>query len=146
MKLNAVHHIQVTYPLEVEEAMLSFYSKVLGLTEIVRPDVMKNDSGAWYKLGDIELHVSSEKNANNQASRRHFCFQVDNLNAFEEHLKEHGIEIIPDQRPLPGCVRFFLRDPGGNRIEIAEFVKSTFAQQQNRHHFSNFQQPVSNSQ
>ncbi|MEH1813611.1 MAG: VOC family protein [Nostoc sp.] len=130
MKLNAVHHIQVTYPLEVEEAMLSFYSEVLGLTEIARPDAIKNDSGAWYKLGDIELHVSREKNANNQASRRHFCFQVDNLNAFEEHLKEHRIEIIPDQRPLPGCVRFFLRDPGGNRIEIAEFVKSTFAQRQ----------------
>lgn len=130
MKLNAIHHIQVTYPLEVEEAMLFFYSKVLGLTEIPRPDVIKNDSGAWYKLGDIELHVSREKNANNQASRRHFCFQVDNLNAFEEHLKEHRIEIIPDRRPLPGCVRFFLRDPGGNRIEIAEFVKSTFAQRQ----------------
>ncbi|MEH2244709.1 VOC family protein [Nostoc sp.] len=130
MKLDAVHHIQVTYPLEVEDAMLSFYSKVLGLTEIPRPEVMKNDSGAWYLLGNIELHVSREKNANNQASRRHFCFQVDNLSAFEEHLKGHGVEIIPDQRPLPGCVRFFLRDPGGNRIEIAEFVKSTFAQLQ----------------
>ncbi|WP_223265298.1 VOC family protein [Nostoc sp. 'Peltigera membranacea cyanobiont' 210A] len=113
MKLNAVHHIQVTYPFEVEEAMLSFYSEVLGLTEIARPDVIKNDSGAWYKLGDIELHVSREKNANNQASRRHFCFQVDNLNAFEEHLKEYGIEIIPDQRPLPGCVRFSSEIPVG---------------------------------
>ncbi|MBN3881583.1 MAG: VOC family protein [Nostoc sp.] len=128
MKLDAVHHIQVTYPLEVEDAMLFFYSKVLGLTEIPRPEVMKNDSGAWYKLGDIELHISTEKNANNQASRRHYCFQVDNLNAFEEHLKRHGIEIIPDQRPLPGCVRFFLRDPGGNRIEITEFVKNAFGQ------------------
>ncbi|MEH2156389.1 VOC family protein [Nostoc sp.] len=130
MKLNAIHHIQVTYPLEVEDAILFFYSKVLGLTKIPRPEVMKNDSGAWYKLGDIELHISTEKNANNQASRRHYCFQVDNLNAFEEHLKRHGVEIIPDQRPLPGCVRFFLRDPGGNRIEIAEFVKNTFGQLQ----------------
>ncbi|MBN3957855.1 VOC family protein [Nostoc sp. NMS8] len=130
MKLDAVHHIQVTYPLEVEDAMLFFYSKVLGLTEISRPEVMKNDSGAWYKLGDIELHISTDKNANNQTSRRHHCFQVDNLNAFEEHLKRHGVEIIPDQRPLPGYVRFFLRDPGGNRIEIAEFVKNTFEQLQ----------------
>ncbi|MEH1940035.1 MAG: VOC family protein [Nostoc sp.] len=130
MKLDAVHHIQVTYPLEVEDAMLSFYSKVLGLTEIPRPEAIENDSGAWYSLGNIELHVSRENNANNQASRRHFCFQVANLNAFEEHLKGHGVEIIPDRRPLPGCVRFFLRDPGGNRIEIAEFVKSTFAQLQ----------------
>ncbi|MEH2436339.1 MAG: VOC family protein [Nostoc sp.] len=128
MKLDAVHHIQVTYPLEVEDAMLFFYSKILGLTEIPRPEVIKNDSGAWYKLGDIELHISTEKNINNQASRRHYCFQVDNLNAFEEHLKGHGVEIIPDQRPIPGCVRFFLRDPGGNRIEIAEFVKSTFVE------------------
>ncbi|MEH2053367.1 VOC family protein [Nostoc sp.] len=130
MKLDAVHHIQVTYPLEVEDAMLFFYSKVLGLTEIPRPEVIKNDSGAWYKLGDIELHISTEKNANNQASRRHYCFQVDNLNAFEEHLKRHGVEIIPDQRPLPGYVRFFLRDPGGNRIEITEFIKNTFEQLQ----------------
>ncbi|MEH1922140.1 VOC family protein [Nostoc sp.] len=130
MKLDAVHHIQVTYPLEVEDAMLFFYSKVLGLTEIPRPEVIKNDSGAWYKLGDIELHISTEKNSNNQASRRHYCFQVDNLNAFEEHLKRHGVEIIPDQRPLPGYVRFFLRDPGGNRIEITEFIKNTFEQLQ----------------
>ncbi|QLE41348.1 bleomycin resistance protein [Nostoc sp. C052] len=130
MKLDTVHHIQVTYPLEVEDAMLFFYSKVLGLTEIPRPEVIKNDSGAWYKLEDIELHISTEKNANNQASRRHYCFQVDNLNAFEEHLKKHGVEIIPDQRPLPGYVRFFLRDPGGNRIEITEFIKNTFEQLQ----------------
>lgn len=100
----------------------------MGLAEIPRPEVIKNDSGAWYKLGDIELHISTEKNTNNQGSRRHYCFQVDNLNAFEEHLKRHGVEIIPDQRPIPGCVRFFLRDPGGNRIEIAEFVKNTFVQ------------------
>ncbi|MEH1820540.1 MAG: VOC family protein [Nostoc sp.] len=130
MKLDAVHHIQVTYPLEVEDAMLFFYSKILGLTEIPRPEVIKNDSGAWYKLGDIELHISTEKNANNQTSRRHYCFQVDNLKAFEEHLKRHGVEIIPDQRPLPGYVRFFLRDPGGNRIEITEVVKNTFEQVQ----------------
>ncbi|MHC5726987.1 MAG: VOC family protein, partial [Nostoc sp.] len=73
MKLDAVHHIQVTYPFEVEEAMLFFYSKVLGLTEIPRPEVIKNNSAAWYKLGDIELHISTEKNTNNQASRRHYC-------------------------------------------------------------------------
>ncbi|ACC79938.1 VOC family protein [Nostoc punctiforme] len=124
MALKAVHHIQATYSLEVEDAMLSFYSRILGLTEIPRPDAVKNDSGAWYQVGNIELHVSREKNANNQLSRRHFCFQVDDLNTFENHLKEYGVEIIPDQRPLPGCVRFFIRDPGGNRIEIAEFVKS----------------------
>lgn len=36
MALKAVHHIQATYPQEVEDAMLSFYSRILGLTEIPR--------------------------------------------------------------------------------------------------------------
>lgn len=125
MTLKAVHHVQVTYPTEVESVMLFFYSQVLGLTEIPRPEVVKNNSGAWYKLGDIELHVSRENNANNQASRRHVGFAVDDLKAFAEHLKEHGVEIIPDQIPLPGCDRFFVRDPGGNRIEIAQFINDS---------------------
>lgn len=122
MKLEAVHHIQVTYPLEAEEAILFFYSKVLGLKEILRPEA--NDSGGWYQLGNTEIHVSREENVNNQASRRHICFQVDDLKAFAEHLKAHGLEIIPGT-PILGGDRFFVRDPGGNRIEIAEFTRKS---------------------
>jgi catechol 2,3-dioxygenase-like lactoylglutathione lyase family enzyme len=72
-------------------------------------------------LGSVELHVSREENVNNQASRRHICFQVDDLKAFAEHLKSHEVEII-SASPIPGCDRFFVRDPGGNRIEIVEFI------------------------
>jgi catechol 2,3-dioxygenase-like lactoylglutathione lyase family enzyme len=31
-----------------------------------------------------------------------------------------GIEIIPDERPIAGQPRFYVRDPGGNLIEIAQ--------------------------
>ncbi|MCC5638796.1 VOC family protein [Nostoc sp. CHAB 5844] len=122
MKLEAVHHIQVTYPLEVEEAILFFYNKVLGLKEITRTET--NNSAGWYQLGNVELHVSREENVNNQASRRHICFQVDDLNAVAEHLKAHDVKILLGT-PIPGCNRLFLRDPGGNRIEIAEFSKNS---------------------
>jgi len=125
MTLKAIHHVQFTYPPEVEDATHLFYSQVLGLTKIPRPEVIKNDPGAWYKLGSIELHVSQEKNTNNHTTRRHICFQVDNLQAYEEYLKAHGVEIIPDQVPLPGYQRFFLRDPAGNRIEITEVTKNS---------------------
>ncbi|MBE9208214.1 VOC family protein [Nostoc sp. LEGE 06077] len=120
MKLEAVHHIQVTYQTEVEETILFFYSKILGLKEINPPE--GNDSGGWYQLGNTEIHVSREANANNQASRRHICFQVDDWKAFAEHLQAHNVEILPGT-PIPGCDRFFIRDPGGNRIEITEFTK-----------------------
>lgn len=66
-------------------------------------------------LGDIQIHVGIEKQANNQVSRRHICFRVHDLEAFAKHLQLHGVEIISD--------RFFIRDPGGNRIEIAEFTQ-----------------------
>ncbi|MBK1988925.1 bleomycin resistance protein [Sphaerospermopsis aphanizomenoides BCCUSP55] len=120
MHLKAVHHIQVTYPLEVEEAMEFFYSQVLELKKIHRPEELNYDSGFWYELGDVQIHLSPDRNVSNQGSRRHICYQVDSLPAFEEHLKGHGVEIIPDKRPIPGYVRFFLRDPGDNRIEITQ--------------------------
>jgi 4-hydroxyphenylpyruvate dioxygenase-like putative hemolysin len=35
--LTAIDHIQVTSPVEVENAMLFFYSQVLKLTKITKP-------------------------------------------------------------------------------------------------------------
>ncbi|BAY18833.1 glyoxalase/bleomycin resistance protein/dioxygenase [Nostoc sp. HK-01] len=122
MKLEAVHHIQVTYPLEVEEAILFFYSQVLGLQAINPPEA--SDSGGWYLLGNTEIHVSREANANNQASRRHICFRVNDVYGFAEHLKAYDVEILPGT-PIPGFNRFFIRDPGGNRIEIAELINNS---------------------
>jgi catechol 2,3-dioxygenase-like lactoylglutathione lyase family enzyme len=119
-QIQAVDHIQVTVAPELEDAALFFYSKILGLTEIAKPETLKVNGGAWYSLGDTQLHVSIEKVVSQQASRRHICFRVRNLNTFEEHLKADGVEIIPDQNPIFGWNRFYIRDPGKNRIEIAE--------------------------
>ena len=120
MWLNAIDHIQVTSSPEAEDAMLFFYSKVLGLTEIPKPETIKANGGAWYVLGNIQIHISREKKPDNALSRRHICYLVSDLQAFQKHLQAHGVEIIPDQQPIPGHARFFLRDPAGNRIEIAE--------------------------
>lgn len=122
MWLDAIEHIQITSSPEAENAMLFFYSQVLGLTEITKPEALKANGGAWYVLGDIQIHVGIEKQANNQISRRHICFRVYSLEAFAKHLQAHGVEIISDRQFLGGYNRFFIRDPGGNRIEIAEFA------------------------
>jgi catechol 2,3-dioxygenase-like lactoylglutathione lyase family enzyme len=124
MWLEAIDHIQITSLPEEEDAMRFFYSTILGLTELVKPETLRANGGAWYNLGDIQLHISTEKNADNAASRRHICFRVRDLKAFQQHLKVRAIEIIPDLQPLAGCDRFYLRDPGGNRIEIAAFTQA----------------------
>lgn len=121
--IQAVDHIQVTVAPELEDAALFFYSKILGLTEIAKPETLKANGGAWYSLGDIQLHVSIEKVLSQEVSRRHICFRVRNLNTFEEHLKAHRVEIISDRNPIAGWNRFYIRDPGENRIEIVESTK-----------------------
>ncbi|MBD2200570.1 MULTISPECIES: VOC family protein [Calothrix] len=123
--VETIDHIQLTSSTEVEDAMLLFYGKVLGLTEIAKPEALKGNDNTWYALGNIQLHISTEKNANNEASRRHICFQVADLKEFEAHLIAHGVEIISvgtarrrHRQPIPGYNRFYIRDPGGNRLEI----------------------------
>jgi catechol 2,3-dioxygenase-like lactoylglutathione lyase family enzyme len=124
MWIEGIDHVQMTSSPEVEKEMLFFYGKVLQLKEIAKPELLQANRGAWYLLGDVQLHLSLEQNSSNETSRRHICFRVANLNAFEQHLIAHGIEIIPDRQPIPGYNRFYLRDPGGNRIEIVELTPS----------------------
>jgi catechol 2,3-dioxygenase-like lactoylglutathione lyase family enzyme len=114
----------MTVPSAAEEASKTFYASVLGLDEIPKPDALKSRGGAWYRSGQIEFHLSIEDNgSDNRNSRRHVCFLVADLEEAERTLLEAGVEIIPDKRPIAGWRRFYLRDPGGNRVEIAERVE-----------------------
>jgi len=45
---------------------------------------------------------------------------VEDLNRAEQRLRDAEVEILPDERPVRGWLRFYVRDPGGNLIEIAE--------------------------
>ena len=86
---------------------------------------MSRRGGAWYRLGRIEIHLSVEDEAvSNPESKRHICYLVGDLGSAEAELKRAGVEILPDERPIKGWKRFYVRDPGGNRIEIAEQPES----------------------
>jgi catechol 2,3-dioxygenase-like lactoylglutathione lyase family enzyme len=113
----ALHHVNVTVPGEVESAAKHFYRHVLGLEEITKPDQSRS-RGAWYQLGAVQLHLSIEDAQ--PLSRRHVCYEVRDLAVAERHFRDAGVEILDDERPIEGVRRFFLRDPGGNRIEITE--------------------------
>jgi catechol 2,3-dioxygenase-like lactoylglutathione lyase family enzyme len=116
-----INHVNITVTQAVEEATKSFYKNVLGLEEIPKPDEQKKRGGAWFRHGALELHLSIEDAASgNAASRRHVCFAVADIEKAEEHLRAAGVEIIKDNRPVEGWLRFYVRDPGGNRLEIAQ--------------------------
>jgi catechol 2,3-dioxygenase-like lactoylglutathione lyase family enzyme len=117
--VTALHHVNVTVSAELEAATKEFYGSVLGLQQVPKPAASRQ-SGAWYQIGATQLHLSIEDGAERAQSSSHVCFTVDDLGAAEKRFREAGIEIIPDPRPVPGSPRFYVRDPGGNQLEIAQ--------------------------
>ncbi len=117
--ITHLHHVNVTVPSELEAEAKRFYGSILGLEELPKPAGTRK-SGAWYQIGAAQLHLSVEAEANGRLSTRHVCFIVSDLNAAEKRLHDSGVEIIPDERPRPDSPRFYVRDPGGNQIEIVE--------------------------
>jgi catechol 2,3-dioxygenase-like lactoylglutathione lyase family enzyme len=118
--MNAnIHHVNVTVARSLEESAKHFYREVMGLEEVPKPESSRGRGGAWYQLGPVQLHLSLENLEGAPLSKRHVCYTVSDLAAAEERFRKAGVEIIPDDMPIPGRPRFYVRDPGGNRLEIA---------------------------
>ena len=120
--ISTIDHVNITVPKALEDAARDYYRNVLGLEELPKPERLQKRGGAWFRAGPVELHVSvdAEAAATNAESRRHVCYRVEDLAAAEADLRGRGAEIIADTQPIPGFIRFYLRDPAGNRIEIAQ--------------------------
>lgn len=117
--VTQLHHVNVTVPPELEAAAKEFYSAVLGLKQVPKPAASRQ-SGAWYQIGATQLHLSVEDEELAPLSSRHICFAVSDLGAAEKQFRDAGVEIFPDARPVPGTQRFYVRDPGGNQLEIVQ--------------------------
>jgi catechol 2,3-dioxygenase-like lactoylglutathione lyase family enzyme len=115
------HHVNVTVPRELEAEAKHFYGVVMGLKEVAKPESSRGRGGAWYQLGSLQLHLSIEEAlGENCISKRHVCYTVSDLAQAEERFRRAGVEILADDLPTPGWSRFYVRDPGGNRLEIAQ--------------------------
>jgi catechol 2,3-dioxygenase-like lactoylglutathione lyase family enzyme len=117
--IKQLHHVNVTVPRELETATKKFYGSVLGLQELPKPEGTR-PSGAWYQIGPVQLHLSIEDETDQRLSTRHVCYTVDDIVGAEDDFRRAGVEVISDPRPIPGRPRVYLRDPGGNLIEIVE--------------------------
>ena len=117
--VTGIDHVQVTVSKEKMEEAIRFYSQVLGLPAIPRPG--KPGEGAWFAVGPVQLHLALEDRAEPGAnrSRRHVCYRVADIGQAERRIRAASVQVHPDERPIPGIRRFFVEDPGGNRIEIA---------------------------
>src|SRR4051812_24152682 len=75
--VERIEHVALTVT-DVERAK-QFYGRVLGLTEVPRPESF-DFGGAWYRNGLSDLHLISRPQADAE-SRRHVAFYVSDLAA-----------------------------------------------------------------
>ncbi len=118
----ALDHVNVVVPKDLEDAAKHFYGSLLGLHEIPKPLELRANGGAWYQLGAVQLHLSVKLD-DAAVKRGHVCYTVADVPLAEERLRASEVEIIPDDQPVAGQPRFYVRDPSGNLIEIAQQTK-----------------------
>jgi catechol 2,3-dioxygenase-like lactoylglutathione lyase family enzyme len=111
MKCLRLTHVNLRVD-RLEPALL-FYGKTLGLEPIPRGE--REGLGAWFRVGDSELHLT-EDDTPQPASKRHFAIEVDDLAAARKAVTAGGGAIEKEEEGR----RFWTRDPSGNRIEIAQ--------------------------
>jgi catechol 2,3-dioxygenase-like lactoylglutathione lyase family enzyme len=110
-----------------------FYSEVLGMEEVPRPSSF-DFPGAWFRAGKTEVHIIGEDEPGHAAQLHpgsyqrdelshghvaHIAFEVADLEAAQQQLHAHGIEIVGGPRPRgDGVIQLYVLDPDNYVVEL----------------------------
>ncbi len=104
------------------QASLLFYSGILGMEQMDRPDL--GFPGAWLKLGEQQIHLLELNNPDPTTGRpehggrdRHVAMTVSDIEPVKEALNAAGFVYTVSKS---GRKALFCRDPDGNAIEIID--------------------------
>jgi len=112
------------------ERSRSFYGDALGLEEVPRPPNF-TFAGAWFQVGEDQLHLLVEADTTGTAGgpdpgpsvavglANHIALEVDDLEAAVARLREHHVSLVGGPMPRgDGWTQVFTRDPDGYVIEL----------------------------
>jgi catechol 2,3-dioxygenase-like lactoylglutathione lyase family enzyme len=94
-----------------------FYRDVLGFREIRRPNF--NFPGAWLFGYGVQIHPQPGGPIETRVN--HLALQVDDLEAAEAALREHGLAYRVNMVADTGVKQIFFHDPDGHTVEIANY-------------------------
>jgi catechol 2,3-dioxygenase-like lactoylglutathione lyase family enzyme len=119
MSVVGLDHVQVAAPAGCEDAARRYYGDLLGLAEVEKPGPLRARGGAWFQLGDQQLHIGVEEDFE-PALKAHPAIRISDrpsLDALAERLSAAGFPVAWDEA-LADAGRFYSEDPWGNRIEL----------------------------
>jgi catechol 2,3-dioxygenase-like lactoylglutathione lyase family enzyme len=109
-------HVQLAMPPGREGEAEAFYSGLLGLVRVPKPEPMAARGGCWFGTGAVAIHLGVEEDFR-PARKAHPALMVRDLPALEAALRAAGVEVRPNPDALPGAGAY-VDDPFGNRIEL----------------------------
>ena len=117
-----LQHVSTPYPPGRADELRAFYGGVLGLDEKDVPESLEGRGLVWFSAGEAEreLHFLPEEDIDRR-SGRHFCLEVDDVEASRQAIAEAGYETL-EATPIRNRPRFFCRDPFGNLLELTTIL------------------------
>jgi catechol 2,3-dioxygenase-like lactoylglutathione lyase family enzyme len=122
IELLKLHHVSLA--IRDLEASKLFYGGILGLPEIERPGF--RFPGAWYALGDRQMHLIQESSGARESAERlsrsdHIALEVADVDAVRERLSAQGVEFNEGGNQALGMDQIFCLDPDGHVIEFVSY-------------------------
>lgn len=119
MQVKRAHH--VSFGVRDLARAQEFYGGILGLPQIARPDF--GIPGAWYRAGEIEVHLIQVPEGVDIGSRAekltplagHAAFEIEDYVAARDELQEKGVALLETGAEMG---QLFFRDPDHNVIEL----------------------------
>jgi catechol 2,3-dioxygenase-like lactoylglutathione lyase family enzyme len=117
VRATGLNHVSISAR-DLEESA-RFYEELFGLERLATPTF--SVPVVWLRVGDRQLHLFQQREGE-PPQLHHFGLEVDDFEAFYLRLEELGVRDpawFSSIYELPsGEVQMYLRDPGGNLVEI----------------------------
>ncbi len=121
MAVLSLDHVQLAIPVGGEGRAREFYTGILGLSEVEKPEAMAGRNSIWFAAGAVSLHLGIEPDFH-AAKRAHPALVVEGLDEILLLCERAGLPSRPDTS-FNGFRRFHVFDPFGNRLELMERAK-----------------------
>src|SRR6516162_4727478 len=117
MTIVGIDHVQLAMPAGREGEARAFYSSLLGLPEVPKPEDLAKRGGVWFESSEVKIHLGVDREFR-PARKAHPALLVRDLGLLVDRLRAAGVAV--DDEPLSGWERVYITDPFGNRLELME--------------------------